>query len=118
MNELVREQFRVYLANCVQTRRQTGKSFIIGKTTVDSYVSFAEVDKLFDYAPEQWKHISSIYDIQTDYWYIYTNHNYFIYRIETKKIIIVQMFHEHEDFMLTLFNVSGRTQESIDYWGE
>jgi hypothetical protein len=63
MNELVREQFRVYLANCVQTRRQTGKSFIIGKTTVDSYVSFAEVDKLFDYAPEQWKHISSIYDI-------------------------------------------------------
>lgn len=63
MNELIREQFRVYLANCVQTRRQTGKSFIIGKTTVDSYVSFAEVDKLFDYAPEQWKHISSIYDI-------------------------------------------------------
>lgn len=62
--------------------------------------------------------ISSIYDIQTDYWYIYTNHNYFIYRIETKKIIIVQMFHEHEDFMLTLFNVSSRTQESIDYWGE
>lgn len=63
MNELIREQFRVYLANCVQTRRQTGKSFIIGKTTVDSYVSFAEVDKLFDYAPELWKHISSIYDI-------------------------------------------------------
>ena len=63
MNELIREQFRVYLANCVQTRRQTGKSFIIGNTTVDSYVSFAEVDKLFDYAPELWKHISSIYDI-------------------------------------------------------
>lgn len=59
----IKEQFRTYLANCVQTRRQTGKSFIIGRTTVDSYVSFAEVDKLFDYAPEKWQNISSIYDI-------------------------------------------------------
>ena len=63
MNTTIKEQFRAYLANCVQTRRQTGKSFIIGKTTVDSYVSFAEVDKLFDYAPEKWQKISSIYDI-------------------------------------------------------
>lgn len=50
MNTSIKEQFREYLANCVQTRRQTNKSFIIGRTTVDSYVSFAEVDKLFDYA--------------------------------------------------------------------
>lgn len=49
----IKEQFRKYLANCVQTRRQTGKSFIIGKTTVDSYVSFTEIDKLFDYDPEK-----------------------------------------------------------------
>lgn len=63
MNTTIKEQFRAYLANCVQTRRQTGKSFIIGKTAVDSYVSFAEVDKLFDYAPEKWQKISSIYDI-------------------------------------------------------
>ena len=63
MKASIKELFRTYLANCVQTRRQTGKSFVIGKTTVDSYVSFAEVDKLFDYAPEKWVHISSIYDI-------------------------------------------------------
>ena len=63
MEMSIKEQFREYLANCVQTRRQTGNSFIIGRTTVDSYVSFAEVDKLFDYAPEKWQKISSIYDI-------------------------------------------------------
>ena len=63
MNTSIKEQFRTYLANCVQTRRQTGQSFIIGRTTVDSYVSFVEVDKLFDYSPEKWKHISSIFDI-------------------------------------------------------
>ena len=63
MNTSIKELFRAYLSNCVQTRRQVGNSFIIGKTTVDSYVSFAEVDKLFDYAPEQWKKYSSIYNI-------------------------------------------------------
>lgn len=63
MKMSIKEQFREYLANCVQTRRQTGNTFIIGRTTVDSYVSFAEVDKLFDYAPEKWQKISSIYDI-------------------------------------------------------
>ena len=63
MNTIIKELFRTYLANCVQSRRSTDKSFIIGKSTVDSYVSFVEVDKLFDYAPEKWAKISSIYDI-------------------------------------------------------
>ena len=38
--------------------------------------------------------ISRMYDIDTDYWYLFTNHNYFIYRIEAEKVIIVQMFNE------------------------
>ncbi|MCR4716524.1 MAG: type II toxin-antitoxin system RelE/ParE family toxin [Lachnospiraceae bacterium] len=62
--------------------------------------------------------ISEMYDIDTNYWYIFTHQHYLIYRIETDRIIIVQMFHEREDFMKSLFGMSGRTQESIDYWGE
>jgi hypothetical protein len=62
--------------------------------------------------------ISQMYDVDTDYFYIFTHHNYFIYRIENDKVIIVQMFNEKEDFMIKLFGISGRTQESIDYWGE
>ena len=62
--------------------------------------------------------ISHAYGIDTDYWYIFTNHNYFVYRIESEKVVIVQMFHEREDFIMKLFGMSGRTQESIDYWGE
>ena len=62
--------------------------------------------------------ISRMYDIDTDYWYLFTNHNYFIYRIEAKKVVVVQMFNEREDFMMKLFGISGRTQESIYYWGE
>ena len=59
----IKEEFRNYLSNCVQTRRQVGKDFIIGRTTVDSYVSYAEIDKLFDYAPQKWEQLSSIYNI-------------------------------------------------------
>ena len=62
--------------------------------------------------------ISRMFDIDTDYWYLFTNHNYFIYRIEAKEVVIVQMFNEREDYMVKLFGISGRTQESVDYWGE
>ena len=62
--------------------------------------------------------IADMYDIDTEYWYLFTNHQYLIYRITSDSIIVVQMFHEREDFMLQIFGVSGRTQESIDYWGE
>ena len=30
-------------------------------------------------------------------------------------VIIVQMLHEQHNFMMKLFGISGRTQESIDY---
>lgn len=62
--------------------------------------------------------IAEMYDIDTDYYYVFVRHNYFIYRIEPQKIIVAQMFNEREDFMMKLFGMSGRTQESIDYWGE
>ena len=62
--------------------------------------------------------ISKMYDVDTDYWYLFTNHYFFIYRIEKSSVVVVNMFNEKEDFMLKLFGISGRTQESIDYWGE
>ena len=75
------------------------------------------VDMLGKYE-ESGVNISRMYGIETDYWYLFTNHNYFIYRIEDKRVIIVQMFNEREDYMMKLFGISGRTQESIDYWGD
>lgn len=62
--------------------------------------------------------IAEMYDVDTDYYYVFVRHNYFIYRIEPQKIIVAQMFNEREDFMMKLFGMSGRTQESIDYLGE
>lgn len=62
--------------------------------------------------------IAELYDFPTDYYYVFIKHNYFIYRIDGDEVVIVQVFHEKQDFMQKLFGVSGRTQESIDYWGE
>ena len=62
--------------------------------------------------------VSSMYDIECDYRYIYVAHNYLFYRIEADKIIIAEMFDDREDFMYKLFGISTISQESIDYWDE
>lgn len=62
--------------------------------------------------------LSARYDIDTYFKAIYVNHNHLFYYIDDDTIIIAEMFGEKEDFMYKLFGISGRTQESIDYWGK
>ena len=62
--------------------------------------------------------VSSMYDIDCDYRYLYVGHNYLFYRIEKDRIIIVEIFDEREDFMYKLFGISSISQESIDFWDE
>lgn len=62
--------------------------------------------------------VSSMYDIDCDYRYLYVGHNYLFYRIEKDKIIIAEMFDDREDFMYKLFGISTTSQESLDYWDE
>ena len=68
--------------------------------------------------PEKGIDISKMYELETDYYYLFFRHNYIIYRFDEKTVTVLQMFDEREDYMNTLFGISGRTQESIDYWGE
>ena len=95
--------------------RSSDKETVVGD---DIMPSITDRVNLLGSNEESGVSISRMYDIETDYWYIFTNHNYFIYRIEEQKVFIVQMFNEKEDFMMKLFGISGRTQESIDYWGD
>lgn len=62
--------------------------------------------------------VSSMYDIDCDYRYLYVGHNYLFYRIEKDKIIIVEMFDDREDFMYKLFGILTTSQESLEYWDE
>ena len=69
--------------------------------------------------PQSSTRISSKYGIECDYSYIFVEHNYFFYRIKDKDtILILEMFHEKEDFMRKLFGIVTTSQETIDYWGE
>lgn len=59
----IKEEFTYYLSNTARSSRRTNKGFNLQPTAVQSFLAFLEVDRLFDYKPEIWKHIKSMYDI-------------------------------------------------------
>lgn len=59
----IKEEFRYYLSKVARSSRATDGSFYLSPNAVNSYLAFLEVDKLFDYAPQKWTKIKSIYDI-------------------------------------------------------
>ena len=62
--------------------------------------------------------VSELFDVITDYRYLYVSRNYVFYHIEDECIRIVNIYNEKEDFMLQLFGIDTTPQETIDYWGE
>ncbi len=77
-----------------------------------------DVGRILEISPDVGVSLSSMYEIETDYRYFFVNHYYLFYYTDGNKLIIAEIFNEHEDFLLRLFGISGRTEESIDYWGE
>ena len=63
--EVVKSEFKYYLGKVARSARRTSEGFNLGRTAVDSFLSFIEPERLFDYAPDKWRHIKSIYDITT-----------------------------------------------------
>lgn len=60
---IIRSEFEYYLKNVARSARRTSEGFNLSMNAVDSYLSFIEAKRLFDYAPEKWNYIESIYDI-------------------------------------------------------
>ena len=67
---------------------------------------------------EQGPEVSKMFDVVSDYRYIFVSKNYVFYRIEEKYIRIINLYHEKEDFMWNMFRIDTTSQESIDYWNE
>lgn len=61
--EDIKRQFEYYLLNIARSARRTSEGYNLKPTAVQSFLSFLETDKLFDYAPEKWQHIKSMYDV-------------------------------------------------------
>ena len=62
--------------------------------------------------------VARMFDVVTDYRYLFVERNYVFYRIEEKYIRIVNIYHEKEDFMWQLFGIDTTLQETIAYWKE
>ena len=59
---------------------------------------------LCDYE-EKGPEVSKMFDVVSDYRYIFVSGNYVFNRIEDKYIRIINLYHEKEDFMWKLFRV-------------
>ena len=68
--------------------------------------------------PEMGISMRKKYDLDCEYYMLFVEHNYFIYRIMDDMIMILEIFNEKEDFMYQLFGIVTTSQETIDYWGE
>ena len=60
--EKIKEEFRYFLTNIAKTRL-TKDGFNLTNSAIESYLIFIEPIKLFDYNPQKWNNIESIYDI-------------------------------------------------------
>ena len=54
--------------------------------------------------------VSKVFNVDTDYRYLFVSKNYVFYRIEEKCIRIINIYHEREDFMMRLFSIDEITQ--------
>ncbi len=68
--------------------------------------------------PEMGSSMRNKYGLDCDYYVIFIEHNYFIYRITDEMILILEIFNEREDFMRQMFCIVTTPQETLDYWGE
>ena len=76
-----------------------------------------EIKELQD-NPEKGPHVEAVLGIPTVYRFLHVERNYVFYRIEDDTIYVTDIFNEREDFLLRMFGVNLRTQDSIDFWGE
>ncbi len=68
--------------------------------------------------PQMGISVRTLYDLECDYYILFVEHNYFVYRIWKDTIVILEIFNEKEDFMYQMFGIESTNRDTIDYWGE
>nr|WP_296464560.1 type II toxin-antitoxin system RelE/ParE family toxin [uncultured Acetatifactor sp.] len=110
-SQIVRRKLKKLRSELTQAYGESGSQKIMGKITKGI--------RRLEAFPQSGTRISSQYDVESDYSYIFVEHNYFFYRLTANEtILILEMFHEKEDFMRKLFGIVTTSQETIDYWKE
>ena len=68
--------------------------------------------------PEMGVSMREKYGLDCDYYMLFIDHNYFIYRIIDDKILILEIFNEKEDFLYQMFGIVTTSSDTLDYWDE
>ncbi|MDE7207459.1 MAG: type II toxin-antitoxin system RelE/ParE family toxin [Lachnospiraceae bacterium] len=68
--------------------------------------------------PQMGVSIQETYGLKCDYYMLFIEHNYVIYRIVDNCIMILEIFNEKEDFIYHLFGIVTTSQESLDFWDD
>lgn len=60
----IKDLYKEYLSSCVLARKSSAdvEKLFIGYSAVTSYMLFLNTEKLFDYNPVKWEHITNIFD--------------------------------------------------------
>ena len=110
-SQIVRRKLKTLQAELTHAYDEEKSKVIIGKITNG-------VRRLETF-PELGVKVSDHYDVECDYRYIFIEHNYFFYRMKDNDVVLIlEMFHEKEDFMRKVFGIVTTSQETMDYWGE
>lgn len=59
--------------------------------------------------------LADLLGIESDYRYLYTEHNYVFYRVEQSSIKVVTILHEKQDFLQILFGIQTVSDEEDDW---
>lgn len=86
-----------------------------GKSTVEKIVK--KIDGLAE-QPFMGPSIGKLVNVTSPYRFLYVCRRFVFYRVKNDYVLVIDIFHEKENFLSRLFGISLRTQESRDYWGE
>ena len=90
-SQIVRRKLKKLRSELTQAYGESGSQKIMGKITKGI--------RRLEAFPQSGTRISSQYDVESDYSYIFVEHNYFVYRILEDSVVILEIFNEKEDFV-------------------
>ena len=87
---------------------------------INTYKNIRESISGLSTAPQKGALVEKYIEIPNPYRFLHVSQHYIFYRIDENASVvkITDIFNEREDFLRTMFGISLRTQESIDYWKE
>lgn len=68
--------------------------------------------------PAQGMSVRAMFEVDSDYEFIFVSHNYIFYYQDSDIIHIVNIYDEREDFMYKLFGIRTTPEETSQYWRE